>query len=139
MNINTLPTNIHLPYFKILYVKFFIILHYCSYCPHIQQYFSSYFLMVTEPQDLTCYIHNMSPIKKTSNRQYFNRSLQTQASVIPAVCFSPHKYSEFTTAQATKTQVKLTNFKCCISLKALVTIWYIVQKSPVLTTEIKCT
>ena len=61
---------------------------------------------------MTCYIHNISPIKKASslNRKFFNCTIQAKDNVIRALCFSPEKHSQFSTIEATKSPVKLQDF-----------------------------
>lgn len=62
--------------------------------------------------ELHCYIHAMSPMKnaKSSNRKYFDCTLQNKDTAVPAVCFSPEKFSELNTLQKTMTPVKITNY-----------------------------
>ena len=61
---------------------------------------------------MTCYVHNVSPLKKrlSSNRKFFNCTIQSKDKVICAVCFSPNKHAQFTTIEATKSPVKLDDF-----------------------------
>lgn len=62
--------------------------------------------------ELHCYIHAMSPMKnaQSSNRKYFDCTLQNKDTTVRAVCFSPEKYSELNTLQKTKSPVKITNY-----------------------------
>lgn len=62
--------------------------------------------------ELHCYIHAMSPMKnaKSSNRKYFDCTLQNKDTTVRAVCFSPEKFSELNTLQKTMTPVKITNY-----------------------------
>ncbi len=61
---------------------------------------------------MICYIHNVSPTKKasSSNRKFFNCTVQAKDNVIHAVCFSPEKHSQFSTIEATKSPVKVEDF-----------------------------
>lgn len=66
----------------------------------------------TAPKELHCYIHAMSPVKKasSSNRKYFDCTLQNKDNSVKAVCFSPEKYAKLNTLQQTKSPVKITNY-----------------------------
>ena len=71
------------------------------------------FCLSTESDEILCYLHAVSPIKKamSSNKRYFNCMLQKNDTVIRAVCFSPQKHSELKTLQQTKSPVKVSNYQ----------------------------
>ena len=66
----------------------------------------------TAPKELHCYIHAISPVKKatSSNRKYFDCTLQNEDNSVRAVCFSTEKHPELKTLQQTKSPVKITNY-----------------------------
>lgn len=66
----------------------------------------------TAPKELHCYIHAISPVKKatSSNRKYFDCTLQNKDNSVRAVCFSTEKHPELKTLQQTKSHVKITNY-----------------------------
>ena len=65
-----------------------------------------------EEKEDELHIHAMSPMKnaQSSNRKYFDCTLQNKDTTVRAVCFSPEKYSELNTLQKTKSPVKITNY-----------------------------
>ena len=61
---------------------------------------------------MQCYVHAVKPVKKatSSNRKYFNCTIQGEEKLTRAVCFSPEKHSQLKTLQETKSPVKIENF-----------------------------
>ena len=73
----------------------------------IKQYFCFIFL---ESSEINCYVHCVTPIKKSGSSTYFNCSLQTESSVIKSVCFSPEKRETLDTLAKQKSPVKIKKF-----------------------------
>ena len=63
--------------------------------------------------NVNCYVHAVSPIKRStsSERRYFNCTLQTETASCRAVCFSPEKFPELKTFEKVKSPVKIENFR----------------------------
>lgn len=67
---------------------------------------------IAKQDEIMCYVHTTSLIKKSGNLRYFNRSLQTSSSGIRgAVCFNPERKGTFDTLEKQKTLVKLSNYR----------------------------
>ena len=62
---------------------------------------------------MACYLHNISEVKNASEskRKYFNCIVQSNDKQIRAVCFSPEKRAEMQAVAATKSPVKMKNYK----------------------------
>ena len=45
--------------------------------------------------ELTGYLHNISPLKKGSKTTWFDMQIQTEAEVVRGVCFSAAKHNDF--------------------------------------------
>lgn len=61
---------------------------------------------------LLCYVHNVSPIKKSSSTSYFTAQLQTsEEDFVKAVCFNSSRRDILQTHQQQKSPVKLSKFK----------------------------
>lgn len=62
---------------------------------------------------MTCYLHSVSEVKNASEskRKYFNCIVQSNNKPIRAVCFSPEKRPELQAVAATKSPVKIKNYK----------------------------
>ncbi|CAH3152352.1 unnamed protein product, partial [Porites lobata] len=62
------------------------------------------------------YIHSVSPVKKAANSQtkYFNCSIQTNDTVVRAVCFNPDKKPHLEKIQKGKTAVTLFNVRSSV-------------------------
>jgi hypothetical protein len=56
------------------------------------------------------YLVNVSPVKTSGSRRYFNFHIQTKSVTRRAVCFSPEKRSNMTTFQDQKVPVKIQQF-----------------------------
>ena len=64
------------------------------------------------PTEISGFIHNVSPLKKSSKTTYFQMVLQTaDDTAIRAICFSPKKHSDLQTRSKASSPVKLTNFR----------------------------
>lgn len=65
-----------------------------------------------EVDELTCFIHNVSPVKKGSitGAQYFNCTLQMKEQSKKAVCFSPAKQKRYNELETSKSPVKLSKY-----------------------------
>ena len=63
-------------------------------------------------QEITCYIHDLSPVKSANNseKKYFNCTLQCKEGTRRAVCFSQQKHPEMKTFQTTKCAVNILNY-----------------------------
>lgn len=54
-------------------------------------------------EDIICYVHSTSPIKKSGTIKYFNCNLQTSATDVQrAVCFAPEREVTFDALQTQK-------------------------------------
>ncbi|CAB4025533.1 Hypothetical predicted protein [Paramuricea clavata] len=62
---------------------------------------------------MDCYLHSISTVQKaqSSNRKYFNCIVQGNDRPVRAVCYSPEKRAELKALAATKSPVKMRNFK----------------------------
>ncbi|CAB4003588.1 Hypothetical predicted protein [Paramuricea clavata] len=60
-----------------------------------------------------CYLHSIFTVQKaqSSNRKYFNCIVQGNDRPVRAVCYSPEKKAELKALAATKSPVKMRNFK----------------------------
>ena len=63
-----------------------------------------------ESSEINCYVHSVSPIKKTGSCTYFNCTLQTDSTVIRSVCFSPEKKGTLDALSEQKSPVKIKKF-----------------------------
>ena len=63
-------------------------------------------------QEITCYIHSVSPVKNASSskRKYFDFSLQTRDEPLRALCFVSEKQTELKTLEQVKSPVKIQNY-----------------------------
>lgn len=59
--------------------------------------------------EVTGYLHNLSPVKKSDKTNYFDVQVQTDSKVVRGVCFSPQKHSQFASFCKNKSPVKITN------------------------------
>lgn len=61
---------------------------------------------------VSCYIHAVSPVKnaKSSNKKYFNCTLQKGAESVTVVCFVSQKQPELKTLDQTKAAVRVSNY-----------------------------
>ena len=64
-----------------------------------------------EKEELQCYPHNVSPIKKTEKVPYFDMCIQTENELLRGLCFAPVKHEEFKKAGDLKSPVKVRKFK----------------------------
>ncbi len=71
------------------------------------------FISILDTSSLTCYLHNISEVKNASEskKKYFNCIVQCNDKPVRAVCFSPEKRSELQALAASKSPVKLRNYK----------------------------
>ena len=70
------------------------------------------FHLDSDADNIKCYVHAVSPVKKStkSNCRYFNFILQGKDNTARGVCFAPAKHSELSTLQKTKSPVKVCNY-----------------------------
>ena len=68
--------------------------------------------MDSPEKEITGYLHNVSPIKQTSELRYFEMQIQTKEKILRGVCFSQSndKRDEFHTLSMMKSPVKIGNF-----------------------------
>lgn len=68
---------------------------------------------MSDATSINCYLHNISPVKtaSTSKRKYFNCDVQCSDKSVRAVCYSPEKKGELDALAATRSPVKLKNYK----------------------------
>lgn len=63
-----------------------------------------------EEHNVTGYIHNVSPVKRSSNNNlYFNSTFQTPEEMKRIVCFDAEKHPSFTNAEKLRSPIKLSN------------------------------
>lgn len=67
--------------------------------------------MDKDEPEISGYVHNVSPIKKSSKATYFDMQVQTKSELLRAVCFSPKKHTEFESKCKSVSPVKLKKFK----------------------------
>ena len=60
--------------------------------------------------DIDCYIHSVSPLKKSSGSEYINCDIQTKSGLIKGVCFSPEKGRTLEAMALQKSPVKLKKY-----------------------------
>ena len=60
--------------------------------------------------NLTGYIHNVSPVKHSNKTCYFDMLIQTEATKVRGVCFSSSKHLDFERCSKQKSPVKISNF-----------------------------
>lgn len=60
--------------------------------------------------NLTGYIHNVSPVKHSNKTRYFDMLIQTEATKVRGVCFSSSKHLDFERCSKQKSPVKISNF-----------------------------
>ena len=60
--------------------------------------------------NLTGYIHNVSPVKHSNKTCYFDMLIQTEATKVHGVCFSSSKHLNFERCRKQKSSVKISNF-----------------------------
>ncbi|CAH3131485.1 unnamed protein product [Pocillopora meandrina] len=60
--------------------------------------------------NLTGYIHNVSPVKHSNKTRYFDMLIQTEATKVRGVCFSSSKHLDFERCSKQKSSVKISNF-----------------------------
>lgn len=68
-----------------------------------------------ELPEITCYVHSVSPVKKSNGASYVNCDFQKQSSVVRAVCFATEKRQSLEAMAVRKSPVKMRN--CTISKK----------------------
>ena len=66
----------------------------------------------TPKQEIICYVHSTSPIKKSGTLKYFNCTLQTSATDVQrAVCFVPERKATFDALENQKSPMKISNYR----------------------------
>ena len=60
--------------------------------------------------ELTGYLHNISPLKKGSKTTWFDMQIQTEAEVVRGVCFSAAKHNDFKKYSEQKSPIKIKKF-----------------------------
>ena len=60
--------------------------------------------------ELNCYVHSVSPVKKSGSTSYFNCNLQTKTNVYRGVCFATAKQETLEAMQKQKSPVKIKNY-----------------------------
>ena len=64
------------------------------------------------PTEISGFIHNVSPLKKSSKSTYFDLVVQTADDTnVRAICFSPKKHTDLQTRSKASSPVKLSNFR----------------------------
>ena len=63
-----------------------------------------------ELPDIDCFIHSVSPVKRSYGSEYMNCDIQTESSVVKAVCFSPEKRKTLQAMAQQKTPVKIKKY-----------------------------
>lgn len=66
--------------------------------------------MASDKKDITCFVHNVSPVKKSGPTSYFNCHLQTDKDLIGSVCFATEKKETLDAMAAQRSPVKISNF-----------------------------
>ncbi|XP_048589475.1 uncharacterized protein LOC116604604 [Nematostella vectensis] len=67
--------------------------------------------MDNDDTEVCGYIHNVSPIKKSTKTSYFDLQLQTKSELLRAVCFAPKRRGEFESKSKAVSPVKLKRFR----------------------------
>ena len=60
--------------------------------------------------ELTGYVHNISPLKKSAKTSWFDTQIQTQTEVVRGVCFSAAKRNSLKTFSDQKSPIKIKKF-----------------------------
>ena len=63
------------------------------------------------PKQISGFIHNVSPLKKSSKATYFDLVIQTKDDTVRAICFSPKKHNDLQMKSKASSPVKLANFR----------------------------
>lgn len=66
--------------------------------------------MASEKKDFTCFVRNISPVKKFGPTSYFNCHLQTDKDLIGSVCFATEKKETLDAMAAQRSPVKISNY-----------------------------
>jgi hypothetical protein len=66
-------------------------------------------------EEMFGYLVNVSPVKTSGSRKYFNFNIQTKSETRRGVCFSPEKRTNMTTFQDQKVPVKIQQFRTAAS------------------------
>lgn len=66
--------------------------------------------MASEKKDFTCFVHNISPVKKFGPTSYFNCHLQIDKDLIGSVCFAMEKKETLDAMPAQRSPVKISNY-----------------------------
>lgn len=76
-------------------------------------YFYCLYRLIMDEQEpeIAGYIHNISPLKKSSKTTYFDLQVQTKSELLRAVCFTPKKHAELESKCKAVSPVKLKKFK----------------------------
>lgn len=67
--------------------------------------------MFSEKQEITCYIHNVSPVRKSGRTSYFNYVLQKDSTIQKGVSFNIERREALETLSKQKSPVKISKYK----------------------------
>ena len=65
---------------------------------------------ILELPDIKCYIHSVSPLKKSSGTSFINCDIQTDSAVVRGVCFATDQKQTLDTLAEQKSPTKITNY-----------------------------
>ena len=60
--------------------------------------------------DIECFIHSVSPLKRSHGSEYMNCDIQTASSLVKAVCFSPEKGKTLQAMALQKSPMKIKKY-----------------------------
>lgn len=68
------------------------------------------FSFFAESNEISCYVHSVSSMKKSGSTTYFNCSLQTESEEVNSVCFRSERKESLLALSKQKSSVQLTKF-----------------------------
>ena len=79
-------------------------------CVSHNSFNKKYTLFPIDTPELHCYVHSVSPLKKSGHTSYINCTLQTKSKVHRGVCFATSKQETLEAMEKQKSPVKIKNF-----------------------------
>lgn len=79
-------------------------------CVSHNSFNKKYTLFPIDTPELHCYVHSVSPLKKSGHTSYINCTLQTKSKLHRGVCFATSKQETLEAMEKQKSPVKIKNF-----------------------------
>ena len=82
-----------------------------NYTDKLHLFFHTELSTKEEPKELTAFVHNVSPIKKSGKTPYFEMNIQTHDKIVRGVHFGTDRHKQLQQISQQKSPVKLSNYR----------------------------